>query len=224
MARLTASDMVDMVRDCLGGETTETISDIRILRYVNQSYLQVASKVKFDQLSATPITITTSSGTTSYELSASDVSRINDLEDDTNNHKMYPMNEDQYRKFTQGSSSSGTPIYWFIDGVGANNRFNLTLWPTPAGTYTINVYYNKKPTELVTSPTATSTVIPEAWDDSIVSRATSRGWRMLGDLGVAKEWLSFSKENDRDAMAVTHHPSYIITSPGSVIGRALQDV
>ena len=44
MARLTADDMIDIVRDCLGGETTETISDTRILRYINQSYLELSSE------------------------------------------------------------------------------------------------------------------------------------------------------------------------------------
>lgn len=223
MARLTASDMIDMVRDNLGGETTETISNTRILRYINQSYLELASRLHFDQLSASS-TITTSSGTATYELSVSNVLSFNDLEDDTNNLKLYPMNEDQYRKFTQGSSSSGTPVYWFVDGVGDNSRYNITLWPTPAGTYTINVYYVKSPDELVTSPAATSPVIPEPWDDSIIHRATSRGWRMLGDLEAAGKWLGLANQNDRAAKKSTYTSSYIRTRPGSVIGNALRDV
>lgn len=223
MARLTASDMVDMVRDALGGETTETISDTRILRYINQAYLELASRYQFDQLS-TSTSITTAASTTSYELSVSNVMQINDLVDDTNNVKMYPMNENQYRKFTQGGTTSGTPIYWFIDGVGSNSRWQLTLYPTPAGTYTVNVYYDQVPDELVTSPAATSPIIPEIWDDSIIHRAVSRGWRMLGDLEAAGSWLSLARQNDAAAKKTLNHPSYIVTRPGSVIGRALQDV
>jgi len=225
MARLTASDMIDMVRDCLGGETTETISDTRILRYINQSYLELASRNHFDQLS-TSSTITTSDGTATYELSVSNVLKLNDLEDDTNNLKLYAMNEDQYRKFTQGSATSttGTPVYWFIDGVGDNNRYNITLWPTPAGTYTINVYYTQSPDELVTSPAATSPVIPDPWDDSILHRAVSRGWKMLGDLEAAGSWLQLARQNDRAALKSTYHASHIKTVPRSVIGRALSDV
>ena len=223
MARLTASDMIDMVRDCLGGETTETISDTRILRYINQSYLELASRYHFDQLS-TSSTITTASGTAAYELTVSNVLKINDLEDDTNNLKLYPMNEDQYRKFTQGGTTSGTPVYWFIDGVGSNDRYNIALYPTPAGTYTINVYYTQAPDELVTSPAATSAVIPETWDDSIIHRAVSRGWGMLGDLEAAGTWLALARQNDAAAKKSTYHPSYIRTAPGSVVGRALRDV
>ncbi len=223
MARLTASDMVDMVRDSLGGETTETLSDTRVLRFINQSYLELASRYQFDQLS-TSTTITTVAATTTYELTVSDVIHITALEDDTNNLKLETMSEDQYHDYVSGGTTSGTPNYWFIDGVGTNSRYNLTLFPTPAGAYTINVYYTQAPTELVTTPAATSPVIPQPWDDSILHRAVSRGWRMLGDLEAAGSWLSLARQNDAAAKKSTHHPSYIAIKPGSVIGRALQDV
>ena len=223
MARLTASDMVDMVRDALGGETTETISNARILSFINQSYLELASMYHFDQLH-TSTTASTTSGTAAYELSVSDVQTISNIVDGTNNLKLYPMNDDQYQKFVQGGTTSGTPTYWFISGVGSNNRYELTFYPTPAGTYSMTVHYYQDPTELVTSPTATSAVIPRVWDDSIIHRAISRGWRMLGDLEAAKEWLSLARDNDRAARKSTYHPSYIATRPGSAIGRALQDV
>lgn len=98
------------------------------------------------------------------------------------------------------------------------------MYPTPAGAYTIYVYYIQSPDELVTSPAATSAVIPEPWDDSILHRAVSRGWRMLGDLESSAAWMQIAKQNDYAAMKSTYTPSYIQTRPGSVIGRALQDV
>ena len=223
MARLTASDMIDMVRDCLGGETTETLSDTRILRYLNQSYLEVASEFAPPQLS-TSTTITTASGTAAYELSVSNLLQFNDIVDGTNNVKLYTMNENQYHKFTQGGTTSGTPIYWYVSGVGSNDRYELTFFPTPAGTYTLTVHYNQAPDELVTSPAATSMVIPEPWDDSVIHRAVSRGWRMLGDLEAAQKWLSLGRISDKAALKSTYQPSYIITRPGSYVGRALQDV
>ena len=107
MARLAADDMIDMVRDCLGGETTEPISDTRILRYINQSYLELASEYAYPQLSA-DTTITTESGTAAYELTVSNVLRFTDIVDDTNNLKLYTMSEPQYHKFNQGGSTSGS--------------------------------------------------------------------------------------------------------------------
>jgi hypothetical protein len=223
MARVTASDMIDIVRDSLGGETTETISDTRILRYINQSYLEIASDHHFPQLS-TSTTITTASGTAAYELSVSNVLKFEDMVDDTNNHLLYRMSEWQYHKFTQGSTTSGVPTYWYVSGVGSNDRYEITFWPTPAGTYTINVYYIQKPDELVASPTATSAVISEPWDDSIIYRAVARGWMQLGDPDVAAKWRGMAKQNDSSALNSSFEPSYIRVRPGSVIGRALRDV
>lgn len=223
MARLTASDMVDMVRDSLGGETSETISDTRILRYINQSYLELASQYGFDQLGSST-TITTSSGTASYELSVDTVLSIEDIVDTTNKNRLRSMNEYQYNSYTQGGTQSGTPQYWYIDGIGSNDRFNITLWPTPAGAYSLTVNFKQKPTELVASPSATSTVIPEQWDDSIIYRAVARGWAMLGDPDMSMKWRQLSSANDRAARKSTYHPSNIKTKPGSVISRALRDV
>ena len=221
MARLTADDMIAMVRDSVGGETSETLSDTRILRYLNQSYLELCSRFAFDQLS-TSTTITTSSGTAEYELSVSGILRFTDLVDDTNNLKLYPMSENQYHEYTQGNSTSGTPVYWYVSGVGSNDRYNITFFPTPAGTYTVNVNYVKQPDEIVTSPAATSPVIPETWDDSILHRAIARAWRMLGDLEASEKWGKLAQENDYAALPSSFTPSHIPSYPGSVIGRALR--
>ena len=223
MARLTAQDMVEMVRDSLGGETSETISDTRVLRYINQSYLEICSQYGFDQLD-TDTTVTTVSGTAEYELSVSDVMEINNVVDDTNNLTLYPMSEDQYHRFTQGNAQSGVPIYWYIDGVGSNNRWNMKFWPTPNGAYTINVYYKKKPTELVLTPAATSAVTPEQWDDSIIYRAVSRGWMMLGEPDIAGKWRQMAKANDQAAYKTTYHPSKVPDRVTSRVARALRDV
>ena len=225
MSRLTGADMLSMVRDMLGGETSETISDTRIMRFINQSYLELCSDYQFDQLQTTT-TVTTTSGTADYELSVDTVLNIHDVVDTTNKNRLRTMNEYQYNAYTQGGTNTGAPQYWFVHGVGSNNRFKLRLWPTPAGTYSLTVHINKKPTELVASPTAsaTSTVIPEQWDDSIIYRAVSRGWAMLGDPDNAMKWRQLAMSNDRAAFKTTYHASAIKTRPGSVVGRALRDV
>ena len=223
MARLTASDMIDIVRDNLGGETTETISDTRILRYINQAYMEVCADEQPPQLE-TSTTITTASGTASYEVSVSDVLRYSDLVDDTNNALLYRIAEWQFRRQTQGGSTSGTPQWWYIDGVGSNNRDQITFFPTPAGTYTINVYYTKRPTELVTNPSATSAIIREPWDEVITALATARGWSQLGDPDAAGKWRGIAGPLKAAAKQTTHEPSYLRVTPGSRIARALRNV
>ena len=223
MARLTAQDMVEMVRDSLGGETSETISDTRILRFINQSYLELCSQYGFDQID-TDTSITTAASTAEYELSVSDVMEITNVVDTTNTFALLTMSEDQYHDYTQGGSTTGTPYSWYIDGVGSNNRWNIKFWPTPAGIYTIKVYYKKVPAELVLSPAATSAIIPEAWDDSIIYRAVARGWMMLGDPDAAGKWRQTARANDQSAYKTAYHPSQLPERVTSRVARALRDV
>lgn len=223
MARLTASGMVDMVRDMLGGETSETLSDDRLLRFINQSYLYYAGKYPFPQL-IDETTVTTTSGTQENELSVADVREILYVTDETNKVPLRQIDPRQYNEFTVGnqSSISGNPVYYFVDGVGSNNRWNLRWYPTPAGTYTIRVKYLEDPAELVTSPTATSAVIPQVWDDIIIHMATSHGWRVLGDMERSMSFAGIAAALERDAVRRTMMPTNIHRNISSPIGRALE--
>jgi len=223
MARMTAQDIVTEVRLHLGGETTETLTDNQILRWVNRAYIDLASSYDFDELEEST-TITTSSGTAEYEASASDILSVISLVDDTNNVQLYPWTRWQYDRATQGSASSitGTPIYWFISGVGSNSRRNFTFYPTPAGTYTINVIYKEKPAELVLTPSATSSVLLEPWDEVVVLLAASRGWRALGDDDKSYKMKLSANEAMRVAEQSSFTASYVPMRPGSLVGGALR--
>ena len=82
MARLTAQDMVEMVRDYCGGETSETLSDIRLLRFLNQASMEVCSRYKFHHLS-TSETVTASSGTADYDTGGGGDYQSRNLRDQT---------------------------------------------------------------------------------------------------------------------------------------------
>ena len=101
MARMTAQDIVDEVRLHLGGETSETLSDNQILRWVNRAYIDLASAYKFDELEDST-SITTSSGTAEYEASDSDILAIVSVTDDTNDFTLKPWNRRQYDLAVQG--------------------------------------------------------------------------------------------------------------------------
>ena len=223
MARMTAQDIVDEVRLTLGGETTETLSDNQILRWVNRSYIDLASAYPFNELEEST-TLTTSSGTAEYETTVSDMFEVVSLIDDTNNVQMYPWQRWQYDRATQGDSTNvtGTPVYWFISGVGSNNRRNFTLYPTPAGTYTINIVYQKKPTELVLTPSATTSVLLECWDEVIILLAVSRGWRALGDDDKSYKAKLSANDASKIAERSSFTSSYVPMTPGSVVGGALR--
>lgn len=222
MARMTASDFVTMARLALGGETTEALSDALILRFVNQAYLEVCSKYPFPELS-TSTTVTTADGTAAYETTATDILQVTELIDSTNYVTLYPINESKYDQLTQGdSSSTSTPIYWYISGVGSNSRLEFTLFPTPDGVYTVTIKYDKVPSELVLSPTATSPIISAVWDDSILGRAIYRGWKHLGDEQRAMMHLQFAKDNDSAAAKRSIYGSFEPWTSESPIGRAVR--
>ena len=219
MARLAADDMIDIVRDNCGAETSETLSDTRILRFINQAYQEIVSKYH-PAHSLTSTTVTTSDGTATYELSVGDVLTIEKVIDDTNNIPLYPISIDQYHEYVSGDASNitGNPSFWALHGTGSSGYFKLALYPTPDDAYTIYVYYYQKPAELVTSPTATSSILPEPWDDVIIHKATSRGWRMLGDMDMSYKWTLASRELEEAAKRSTYQPSKYPISPGSIVG------
>lgn len=230
MARMTADDIVTEVRLHLGGETTETLSNNQILRWVNRSYIDLASAYEFNEME-TSTSITTSSGTAEYAAPSTgynDMLNVISIIDDTNNIQLYPWSRWQYDRSTQGSSSTitGTPIHWFISGTGDNDDSNtvrqFTFYPTPAGTYTINIIYQKKPTELVLTPSATSSALPEPWDDVLVLLAASRGWRALGDDDKSYKAKLSANDASKIAEQSSFTASYEPMRPGSIVGGALR--
>jgi len=220
MARLTADDMIDIVRDCCGGETSETLSDTRILRFLNEAALNLASKYTFDQLSATT-PITTADGTAEYTMAVDDVVEFTGIVNGTKNFELYPMNEDQYLSFTQGDAQSGDPNYWYVDGT-SGGAYVLRLWPTPSSADTLTVHYTKLE-ELKTSPTATSLTIPRVWDKVAYLYAASSAWEMLGDSERAETFVKMAARNEAQAAKTVKVPSYIPGFLGSPVGGAMKN-
>ena len=234
MARMTAQDMVTEVRLHLGGETDETLSDNQILRWINRAYIDCASSFKFDELEAST-SITTTSGTAEYPIpstGATDMLTIMSMTDDTNNLTLQPWSRRQYDAAVQGNAASitGPPVFWFKSGVGDNNDTpaktvgQFTFYPTPAGTYTINVIYRQKPTELVLTPSATSSVLLEPWDEVLILRAVSKGWRALGDDDKSYKAKQGADQQAALASGSSFTPSSVSKHFSSHIGRALSGI
>ncbi len=232
MARMTAQDMVTEARLSLGGETTETITDTNILRWLNRAYLQIASLYAPPGLESS-VSITTASGTAEYASRSSgqeDILNIISIIDDTNNVVLYPIHRWQYDRWTQGDASNvtGTPIYWFESGTITNTATDdgivkqFTFYPTPAGTYTLNLIYTKSPTELVISPSATYAAIGDPWDEVILLWGISKGWAALGDKQKTQDFLDIARDAINVAKSTTGTATYVPYQPGSVIGGALR--
>lgn len=213
MAKMTASDFVSYVRQDLGGIDSNLMSDTRILRLVNQAYiLDVASVFDLPELE-TSTTLTLSSGTAEYDFSVSDILRVISVTDTTNAVDLtnFEISRKIYQLWTQGGTVSGSPSHWFLSGVSSSGALQLTVYPTPSAAATLSVVYRKKPSELVTSPAATSTILQYQWDDVIHSFAVARGWRSLGDLQKWAGWRAEAKELAIQALNATDRVATVVT-------------
>jgi len=228
MARMSALDFVTEIRLHLGGETSETISDNQILRWLNRSYIELASLYNFEELD-TSTSITTADGTAEYAVpstGAADILKVGSVIDTTNKFTLRPWSGDQYDDASQGDAANitGQPVFWYWSGVGANNDSytvrQMTLWPTPDGAYTITVSYRKKPTELVLTPSPTSSILLEPFDDTLVLKAVSKGWRALGDDDKSYKAALSAKESERIALASSGHATSVPVGIHSMMGGA----
>jgi hypothetical protein len=215
MARRTATDFINEVRDNAGGETSETLSDARILRLVNEEYKILCAKYAPQQIKDAE-TVTTTSGTAAYELAEADILQIEDVFDTTNGLYLKPISEYQYNTWVQGNATgcTGTPIYWFISGVGSNGRDEVTFYPTPDGTYSITVGYYEF-IELVTSPSATSPITPIQLDNVIINRASAQALRQAGNHDAAYRFLLAANDTEAQIRKSIHVTSHIPIRPRS---------
>lgn len=226
MARMTATDFVGISRKMCGGETTEVLTDATFLRLVNLSYLDICTRHALPELQD-DLTITTASGTDTYEVAetAGTVLRIitiNQVLDTTNKLELYPISEEQYHMFTQGSTDdAGIPVYWYLSGTmgtAAPANQAMTFYPSLDGAYSVVVHYRKVPTELTLSPAVTSTVIPEQWDQVILYYTAFRGWLYLGDPTKALIFRKLARDEEKTARATSVYASFEPFRSGSVVG------
>lgn len=222
MARMSSLDIVTEVRLMLGGETTETLSDTQILRWVNRAYIDLASSYDFNELE-TSTTLTVSAADAEPELTVTDVLDIISVTDTTNKNLLYPWSRWQYDKATQGNASTitGNPIYWFESG-STGGYPSITLYPTPAASTALSIVYRQVPTELVLTPSATSSALSPPWDEVLILLAASRGWRALGDDDKSYKLKLSANEAVRIAEKSSFTASYVPSHQGSIVGGALR--
>lgn len=220
MARLTASDFVAMARQALGGVDSGLISDARILRLINMAQIEIAQLYTPSELE-TSTTISAVSGTAEYETTATDILKVLTVVDSTNYMELKEADRSWYDRATQGNPESGTPSRWFESGVGSNSRKQFTFWPTPDGSYTITITYTKMPTEVVTSPTATSSILNQAWDDTIFHLAVARGWMWLGQDRNYDMWKREAQHFASLAFGSTARSRYDPHEASSILSRKI---
>jgi hypothetical protein len=180
MARKTASDIDRRLRKAIGNPTTDEWTSSDSLRCMNDAVLDIATVNWRDLPSLRSSTdVTTTSGTATYELSATDINMLTEeAYNVTDGIRLRPTNRLHYdRVYT---SSTGTVHRWFeTEGLGSNSRPQVTYWLTPNGTKTIRHYYVTIPTEMVIEPTATSSPLPQRFDNAVETMAIEKAKILL---------------------------------------------
>jgi hypothetical protein len=207
MARETATGLVQFTRKSMGNPTTDEWSNDQILRLLNWAQVDFAMKMK-PRVLATSATITTTSGTSQYATGVTDLLVLNEVRDETNNnYKLRPGDEDHFLRVNQTSTTvTGYPTRFYEAGESSGQKQVVLYQQIPGGTYTIRLYYTKKPTEIVLSPTATSPVLSEELDFPLVQRAAEIGLiidREYDSAGSLEQFLgSFTPNNKPEACDV----------------------
>lgn len=216
MGAIYADEMVSFVRGALGGVDSDVMTDNFILRLLNLSYLEVITRGIFNELE-TSTTVSVTASTTEYELSVSNVLAIQDVVDTTNGLRLEKIDRRRHTEITQGlTTQTGKPVYWFLSGVGSNDRLQITIYPTPAASATLTVWYKKSPTSLALSPAATATVLRDQFDEPIMNLAIKKGHYYLRRYQDAGAVQALTAAQRNAAGASTSNPSevpYTYTSP-----------
>jgi hypothetical protein len=172
------------------GQRTDIVTYLG--NWVNQAYVDLTTKNKFWDLKMptnfdfpelrTSTTATTTAGTP-YIVSPTDLLYIRHIHNDTSDMKLDKIRFMEYVRDTgrATSNSYSKPLQWIRDGG------NIYLYPTPDATYTLSVYYRKRPAAM--SATTDTTVIGAEWDEPILWLATVQACMRLNDFDKMKIWL-----------------------------------
>lgn len=185
----------DEVADVTDNTYSKLIGD-----FVNDAYTIVESSWEWSGLEA-DITVTTVSGTQTYELDgAGELATITDVYDTTTPSTVLEVSSSWMRSQEHlTTTANAQPRYWAVDGVGATDRDpKIELWPIPDGVYSINVRVDKSGSTL--SVGSTELVLPA---QPVVQLAFGMALRERGEAGgqTAQEQLSIANVFLADAIA-----------------------
>ncbi len=187
--------------------------------WVNAAYMDLATRNRFWDLKIPTnfefpeLNVADSRSTSDgvpYVLRPSETLHTYWLFDNTNKRKLVKISPREYFAKTDRSTlaAEGQPTNWTRYGT------YLYLWPTPAATYDISVYYRRRPAAM--SMEIDTTAIGAEWDEPILKLAVIQSMMRLKQYENAamekQEWMSkmqdlvgiYGKENlDREHIAKT---------------------
>lgn len=146
----------------------------RVEKWLDEAHKKIARRINIRTRTDTE-SISTTSGVSTYAL-PSDFGRIISISDTDLND---PIESLDMRTFDDLTVESGQPyFYTIIQG-------NINLYPTPNGTYNLQLRYYTLPTTLSSSGTVVDPVTPEDYDNILVDYALSKAYAAEHDYKAA---------------------------------------
>jgi len=203
MARMTATDFVGFTRNRMGNPSTDEWTDAELLRFVNMAQERLATGSKIATLETyEDLTVTAALGQT-YEFAASDIMYITSVKNTTTGQVVKPTDRQKYTHETQGSSLPTGDVYRYLEnGLGSNSRKQITFQHKPDASLTIRVWYLAYPTEMVLTPTATSSELPREYDEAIMDLAAEIAKKMDQQVREATAERQLAQETEGRAVGV----------------------
>lgn len=145
---ILVDDMISQVRDQTDESNTDDVTDAQIIKTLNRAQRHATNILarKFQDMMWDNTTVTTTAGTREYDIpSDAYASRVEMIEVETTTDVRYKLQRVNNHKTTNFVTSSQTeiPTHYSI------KRNKFIVYPTPKGSLTLYVHYNKKAEDYV---------------------------------------------------------------------------
>lgn len=157
-------------------------------------------KVYFPELEAVDTSKSTSDGT-AYVTAPTACIFVRKIFDETNDTKLTAISLDKYLSYTDrdDTDAEGEPTEWVRMAEAATSGTRIMLHPTPDDTYSLYIYYRKRPTVLSGSNT---TVLGAEWDLPITLLATYQSMMRLREYENAERFKEAWQDQMRELVGI----------------------
>ena len=182
---MSSLDQIKYLRRAMGNPATGDVPDPSLAQYIWLAECEMACMYEFAELRDSE-DVATIAGTIDYQLTEPDILRfLQPANNITNSIEMKMMDADWDRKVGSRLTGGGQVFWFFENGVGANDRKQVRLRPTPSGVETIRLPFIKIPTMLDTEDAMRSD-LPTSHTHQVLAHASMIGLADIGERGEAK--------------------------------------
>jgi hypothetical protein len=184
MARMTAQDMVNLLRKGISNVTSSEWLDVEILRFVNLAVNDIAMDKEPEYLEES-FTVTTTVNVDTYDV-PSTIMHIKSGRNVTRGMRLKPTARIEYDVDTAsiGDRPKGDVYRWFESGENSSTKVKqIIVQLVPTSVQELEMIGLRYPVEAVLTPSPTEIDLPQEYDHAVLERARLllKSW----DVGVS---------------------------------------